>query len=240
MEWRLISLIIFVSLVGGTHLAYSHNNTVIIPLGGSKGDAGPDHVLTGKTFSNKTTKGVTGTRPYAPVADTGITGSVLTGDDGYYRIYVGESVANRFFMYDLGSGLYDKLTGLSWESNPPNSLATWENALNRCENKVTSFLSSTWSDWRLPTINELHSIIDRSNINPPLPTALNITLPSNGTYWSSTPYALYDIGGELVWLVHMTSGRSGTADWDTSAYSICVRGQWKGLVITFPSGEQGE
>lgn len=240
MDCRLICLIACASLVGGAHLAHSHNNTVVIPLGGSKGDAGPDHVLTGKTFSNDTEKGITGTRPYAPVADTGITSSVINGDDGYYRNNVGESVADRFFQFDLGSGLYDKLTGLYWESNPPNSLATWENTIIRCENKVTSFLTTTWSDWRLPTINELHSIIDRSNINPPLPTALNITLPSNGTYWSSTPYATYDIGGELVWLVQMTSGGSTTADWDTSAYSICVRGQWKPLIGIIIFDEQVE
>ncbi len=234
MNRILLSLISVSCILLFSTSVFSHNQTVVVPLGGSKGDAGAGHVLMEKTFSNDTQKGITGTRPYSPVADTGISTSLATGDDGYYRIYVGESVANRFGTgVDLGPGLQDKLTGLYWESSPPTSLYTWANALSRCENKVTSLLHLSWNDWRLPTINELQTIIDRDNYNNALPSGLNINNVQSTNYWTSTPYATYKVGGDLAWQVHLGIGTTGVADRDTSAYTVCVRGQFFFPIFVF-------
>ncbi len=234
MNWRLFCILLFSMFFLCVQGANSHDKVIVVPLGGAKGDAGADHVLEGRTFSNSSQQGVTGTRPAAPVAKTGHIVSKVDGDDGWYSLNVGVSVTDRFGGLDFGGGSYDRLTGLSWEPIPPGSTANWESAIARCEAKVTTFLTIfTWDDWRLPTINEMHSIIDRTQINPALPTALNITLPLNSSFWTSTPYWTF---GTSAWMVNLASGASEIETMAQPHYNLCVRGQWKAWIV-FPLDE---
>lgn len=87
----------------------------------------------------------------------------------------------------------DKVTGLIWQRcNYGNSwdgnscigstlYYSWADALAYAEND--SFADH--SDWRLPNIKELASIVEESCFNP----AINLTIFPNTTtqYWSSTP-----------------------------------------------------
>lgn len=81
-----------------------------------------------------------------------------------------------------GELVHDHLTGLIWLKNARmfSSPMTWEQALNRVGGLTTASRS-----WRLPTINELESLVDASTYNPALP----IHHPFKGVqqaYWSST------------------------------------------------------
>lgn len=202
--------------------AMAANTVVVVPLGSAKGNAVKSDVLRDKTFSNSTSKGITGTRPPAPIAKTGATASVYAGDDFSYASTYGESVTPRCNDWSLlGFGIYDRVTGLSWEHNPPSSTYNVNNAIDRCEAKITGFGGLFhFDDWRLPNLNELLSFIDRGRINPALACNDMITLPLNTWFWTSTPYAV----GTTAWMVQLAGGTLAIDPRAQPHYTMCVRG----------------
>ncbi len=80
-----------------------------------------------------------------------------------------------------------------------------------------------YSDWRLPNIAELHTIVERENYNP----AINTTVFPNARsswFWSSSPDA-YDSGG--AWVVAFGNGDGGNDSKDGGNGVRLVRGgQW--------------
>ncbi|MGQ9592618.1 MAG: Lcl C-terminal domain-containing protein [Planctomycetota bacterium] len=98
------------------------------------------------------------------------------GQDGYYQ--AGCPMEGRFV--DNGDGtVSDLCTGLMWEKNTAPGSYTWQQALSYCEGLTLA----GYTDWRLPNIRELQSIVDygRSgpSIGPPF-TAFS------SWYWSSS------------------------------------------------------
>ena len=104
---------------------------------------------------------------------------------------------------DNGDGtVTDNLTGLIWlkNANCPNASRNWSTALsdvtqlntngtmnkNDCDD--TSNGGSHQTDWRLPNVRELFSLIDLSDYNPALPSS-PFTGVQSGFYWSSTTNA---------------------------------------------------
>ena len=78
----------------------------------------------------------------------------------------------------------DTSTSLMWQQETPDNLVTWEQALSYCENLSLA----GYTDWRLPTIKEMRSLVDFSRYKP----AINATYFPDTTesfYWSSTTYA---------------------------------------------------
>ena len=79
----------------------------------------------------------------------------------------------------------DRETGLVWEQRPSSTAQTWSNANDQlgCANKVVG----NRKGWRLPSIQELSSLVDPTNSNaitgPPFDNVLN------GGYWSATTKA---------------------------------------------------
>ena len=62
----------------------------------------------------------------------------------------------------VGEGtVTDTNNGLMWQQETIGPM-TWEETLSYCEDLQLS----GYDDWRLPSINELHSIVDYSVINP--------------------------------------------------------------------------
>lgn len=78
----------------------------------------------------------------------------------YYVMYVrGNTNYGKNDFVDNGDGtITDNATGLMWMQNDNGSAILWENALNYAEN----LSYAGYSDWRLPDIKELQSIIDYS------------------------------------------------------------------------------
>ncbi|MDM8517753.1 DUF1566 domain-containing protein [Desulfobacterales bacterium HSG16] len=76
-------------------------------------------------------------------------------------------------------------TGLMWQQEIGGEM-TWKDALSYCD--TLSF--SGYSDWRLPTKEELRSIVDYEESYPPINTTY---FPSTIHYypWSSTTNASY-------------------------------------------------
>ncbi len=115
------------------------------------------------------------------------------GQDAFYQS--GCSMANRFI--DNGDGtVTDNLTGLMWQQEtadlnhdgiitsgdidePGPDQTTWQEALQYCDD----LLLGTHTDWRLPNIRELHTIIDYSRRNPSIHPVFRCV---SYIYWSST------------------------------------------------------
>jgi hypothetical protein len=106
----------------------------------------------------------------------------------------------------------DSLTGLSWTKSM-DSFATWEAALNSCE----SLNYGGYTDWRLPNIHELHSIIryDLSSNATELP---NIVI--TGGYWTSTTYSGLT---DTAFYFDLTSGINYRVSKTHTRRFICVR-----------------
>jgi hypothetical protein len=79
----------------------------------------------------------------------------------------------------------DMETGLVWERSPSTKLSTWLEAMGDCYSRIVGDRLG----WRLPTIEELASMIDRTQSSPPfLPRGHPFTNVQSGgqLYWSAT------------------------------------------------------
>ncbi|MDD5593100.1 MAG: DUF1566 domain-containing protein, partial [Candidatus Omnitrophica bacterium] len=152
-------------------------------------------VASGKVFF--ATTGTTRGTNFGPVTGSASSGGLAFPDTGQTASYTdtfGEDhdyqpSASQPSYTDNGDGtITDNRTGLMWLKDASNynsgSSQTWENALSGCE----SFTYAGYSDWRLPNVRELMSIVNYGTYSP----AINTTYFSNtqsGGYWSSTTYA---------------------------------------------------
>ena len=122
--------------------------------------------------------------------------------------------SDRYVENDDGT-VTDTFTGLIWEQNTSDDTLSWEKALAYCEE--LSLAGNT--DWRLPNINELNSLVDYSRYNPAI-TPANSAIPPDARYWSSTTVA-YDT--ENAWDVSFDYGILTDAK-NSNHYVRAVRG----------------
>jgi hypothetical protein len=114
----------------------------------------------------------------------------------------GEPVCNPRSFADLGSGIItDNVTGLMWQKDTaPGTYNTWRQARDYCSNLSLG----GYTDWRLPTIEELSLLVD-SSMPSPGPVISTAYFPDTvaSFYWSSTPgaFSLY-----RAWSVDFSTG----------------------------------
>jgi hypothetical protein len=94
--------------------------------------------------------------------------------------------AQRFVDALDGTAVLDKETGLVWAKTPDSVQSNWQTAVDYC----TKLNLGGRMGWRLPTIEELASLIDMSN---PGPIKLPVGHPFQNIqnvayYWSSSAY----------------------------------------------------
>ena len=76
------------------------------------------------------------------------------------------------------------------------------------------------SDWRLPNVKEMQSIVDYSQQNPAINGTYFPNTDTNNYYWTSTTYAPYS---QLAWIVYFYDGYVGNALKDTTSTVRPVR-----------------
>jgi len=88
--------------------------------------------------------------------------------------------SERFVLVRDDYGVLDKETGLVWSSSGGGqSVGVQEQGIDDCYR---------WG-WRLPTIDELASLVDRSQRNPALPSGHPFSYIYNTFFWSATTSA---------------------------------------------------
>ncbi|MDH3998344.1 MAG: DUF1566 domain-containing protein [Desulfuromonadales bacterium] len=111
----------------------------------------------------------------------------------------------------------DQATGLIWQQSDDGVTRRWQDALDYC-----SALTLTGkSDWRLPTIKELFSIVDVTRTNPATNPIFAVSDAANGEYWSSTTNRLYYMTAASVDIYDGTFYRQNKSN--SSPYTRCVR-----------------
>src|SRR3972149_6185120 len=108
----------------------------------------------------------------------------------------------------------DKRTNLEWSKTAPMPVS-WERAKVWCE--------GLGEGWRVPTVQELQSLVDCTQYNPAVPAEFKDTTASSG-YWSATTIA--GIPGS-AWLVDFGGG---DVDGDNKDFVNCVRAVRAGSV----------
>ena len=112
-----------------------------------------------------------------------------------------DPVCNPRSFTDLGNGIItDNVTGLMWQKDTAPDNYTWREARAYCP----ALTLGGYTDWRLPTIEELSLLVD-SSIPTPGPVINTAYFPGTAAsfYWSSTPEASSLI---RAWSVDFSTG----------------------------------
>ena len=118
---------------------------------------------------------------------------------------------NDRFTDNKDGTISDHKTGLIWQRSDDGKVRNCADANQYCEDLVLG----GYSDWRLPRIDELFSIIDYSRYGPAIDPVFDCR---SYDYWSNTSCVDYPLD---AWLVGFYSGLVG-ANFKTS-YNTCVR-----------------
>jgi hypothetical protein len=132
-------------------------------------------------------------------------------------LYSGLAQAGGFTDNHNGT-VTDLKTGLIWQQNDDKTGRNWEAAMAYCEG---SSLAGN-SNWRLPNIKELESLVDYSRSYPFIdPTVFTVTgSPLN--YWSSTTYT---DAPAYAWAISFYFGENTSGNKTFNFYVRCVRSQ---------------
>ena len=137
-------------------------------------------------------------------------------DDGYYQ----KGATPHYTRDDAKEIVTDTVTGLQWQDDRDAKTVkkNWQEAIEYCADLTLG----GHSDWRLPTIAELRSIVDKGRHKPAIdPTFQNVGSDDWWSlYWSSTTYA-YD--SSSAWFVFFNDGSASSGSKGNSVFVRCVR-----------------
>lgn len=119
------------------------------------------------------------------------------------------------FVRDTSNDIVTDVTiGLQWQDDT-NISKNWEDAINYCE----ALTLGGKSDWRLPNINELTSLVDDTRRDPSISNVFKNII--SNYYLSSTTDVIYN---DNVWIINFGDGDQGYFNKaDRSYYVRCVR-----------------
>jgi hypothetical protein len=133
------------------------------------------------------------------------------------RINIKQTTPTKRFEVVADGVVLDRVTGLQWmrcalgqtwdgiSCNGPNATYTWGGALNAAENQT--FAGQT--DWRLPNVKELGSIVEQACIYPAI-NAEVFPRTSSERFWTSTPNAYTNSAARSVNFEFGSVGESGS------------------------------
>ena len=126
--------------------------------------------------------------------------------------------ATRFKLVLNDQAVLDKETGLVWEQSPNTTFVDWYEACSYCYTRQVGGRKG----WRLPTIEELASLVDTTQSMPALPAGHPFTIKSSSYFnWTSTTDAS---NSSRAWYMFDDDGSVGTDVKNADNNAWCVRG----------------
>lgn len=121
-----------------------------------------------------------------------------------------------------GAAVLDRETGLVWEQAAYLTELDWDSALVRCATATTG----NRRGWRLPSVQELGSLVDLTNTFPvlalPVGHPFTIATPGSKFFWTATSLQSNPV---FAYYVEFDTGGSFVLNKVTFAlFSLCVRG----------------
>ena len=110
--------------------------------------------------------------------------------------------AGRFVVSDDMKTVTDTKTGLVWQRGVANSTKNWADARAWCHTNGSNLPDT---GWRLPSVEELQTIVDTSVYRPAIDWTAFTYTPSD-FFWTSTPLAG---SSSHAWYVFFDSGGVG-------------------------------
>jgi hypothetical protein len=108
----------------------------------------------------------------------------------------------------------DNYTGLIWQKSGSSNKMKWSDAKGYC----SSLSLDGYSDWRLPTEEELYYLADRTKYKPAIDT--NYFSVKSKWYWSATGYKN---DSSSAWVVDFDDGGGSWGKHSSTNYALCVR-----------------
>ncbi len=155
-----------------------------------------------------------GTHSYHSKLD-GVSYHVRAVRGGQSRIYSSLVTNGNFIVNSDNQTVIDVNTGLMWQKLSSEDSMGWEDALIYAENLVFA----DYSDWRLPTIKELDSIVAMDRFYPAIDT--NVFDIQEYRYWSGTTYVESTENGWVLDFVNY--GQADNVIKTDTGYVRCVR-----------------
>ncbi len=164
----------------------------------------------------------------APVPQTGQTTSYAPSDDG--DLQPGVAWPTPRFTNNGDGTVTDHLTGLVWlqdahcntffSGDTGSNCRGWHDSITATQSLADGYCGltdgSSVGDWRLPTIQELQSLVDYGNSGFALPTGhpFNVFFQN---YWSST-----SLNEMVAWSINMYFGETSTHEktWDPCIWPV--------------------
>lgn len=112
----------------------------------------------------------------------------------------------------MGDEVLHTRTGLVWQRDC-QLLMPWQDAIN--------YVESLGNNWRLPTIDELSSLIDRTRYHP---ASKFPNMSARETLWSSSPVVAD--ATTFSWSVNFTIGDIHAARTDHRRNARCIRSEF--------------
>lgn len=160
--------------------------------------------------------------PYARISSMTWALSFMSANDNtyydqlnYYKCLIkSNNYSSHYEKINSDSIVIDTNSGLIWEDNNHTSdtKIDWNSAISYCEN----LQQGGYEDWRMPNINELYMLADRTKYSPAIPTQFSNA--ASYDYWSSSDTS------ESTATVYFDYGKKSSLDKRATAYVRCVRG----------------
>jgi hypothetical protein len=107
-----------------------------------------------------------------------------SGSENFYRCVYGDEYGANDFVINSDGTVTDQNSGLIWQQQDDGIGRNWQEAIAYCEGLELA----GQTDWRLPNIKELQSIVDYTRYDPAIDPSVFTLSDSEGWFWSGTTH----------------------------------------------------
>ncbi|OGR51469.1 MAG: hypothetical protein A2049_00985 [Elusimicrobia bacterium GWA2_62_23] len=161
-----------------------------------------------------------------PDTNQSVSYTATFGEDHDYASSISTMSFTIYNPVGISSVTVDNRTGLMWVTTPLTDAGfkgtqTWVSALTSCTVTLNGMAYAGYTDWRLPNVRELMSIVDYGAASVPRINTTAFPGTVSDFYWTSTTYVP---NSTIAWHVYFNAGYVGNSAKTNSLYVRCVRG----------------